>query len=153
MSELGVKTGDGFQINVIPSYAKLGVDIRIPPYYTDTHFEEIYKNWINYPGVTHYFTYKSSIIPASNISNDNIWFTTFKDVCDRNNISLKTEIFPAATDSRFLRSKGICAFGFSPINNTKRLLHQHNEYLNKDTYLNGISIYVDLLKELGSLDK
>jgi aminoacylase len=39
----------------------------------------------------------------------------------------KPEIFPASTDSRYVRTEGIVAFGFSPMANTPILLHDHNE--------------------------
>jgi len=48
-------------------------------------------------------------------------------------LRLEPEIFPAATDSRFLRCAGIPAIGFSPMNNTPVLLHDHDEWLHEDT--------------------
>jgi hypothetical protein len=53
---------------------------------------------------------------------------------------LSEEIFPGGTDSRYLRQKGVPAFGFSPINNTPILLHDHNEFLNEKIFLKGIDI-------------
>jgi aminoacylase len=44
---------------------------------------------------------------------------------------LDIEIFPAATDSRFFRQRGIPSFGFSPMSNTPILLHDHNEFINE----------------------
>lgn len=40
---------------------------------------------------------------------------------------LKPQLFPAATDSRFLRQLGVPALGFSPMNNTPVLLHDNDE--------------------------
>lgn len=57
----------------------------------------------------------------------------------------RQRVFPGGTDSRFLRQAGISALGFSPINNTPILLHDHNEYLRADTYLRGIEIYKKLI--------
>lgn len=39
----------------------------------------------------------------------------------------KPEIFPASTDARYFRMKGVPAIGFSPMANTPILLHDHNE--------------------------
>lgn len=60
---------------------------------------------------------------------------------------LKTRyrVFPGATDSRYVRHVGIPALGFSPINNTPLLLHDHDEFLRADTYLNGIEVYKKLI--------
>jgi hypothetical protein len=44
---------------------------------------------------------------------------------------LDVEIFPAATDSRYFRQRGLPCFGFSPMSNTPVLLHDHNEYINE----------------------
>ena len=60
------------------------------------------------------------------------------------------EIFPAGTDSRYWRFKGYRAYGFSPMNNTPILLHDHNEFIRKDIFLNGIDIYKDIIRELAN---
>ena len=57
-------------------------------------------------------------------------------------------MFPAATDSRFVRQLNIPALGFSPMKNTQILLHEHNEMLHKDTFLEGIDVYVNLFTDL-----
>ena len=45
----------------------------------------------------------------------------------------------------------IPALGFSAINNTPILLHDHNEFLNESTFLRGIGIYEDIIVELASV--
>lgn len=55
------------------------------------------------------------------------------------------------TDSRFIRALGIPAIGFSPMNNTPVLLHDHNEFLKADTYLNGIEIYKKIIPKLANI--
>jgi aminoacylase len=71
-----------------------------------------------------------------------------------NNRKLKIDlqIFPAATDCRYIRNKGIPAFGFSPINHTPILLHDHNEFLNEKIFLRGIDIFVTLVENLANAD-
>ncbi len=61
---------------------------------------------------------------------------------------MQPRIFPAATDSRFVREKGFPAIGFSPMSNTPILLHDHNEYLHRDTFLTGIDFYEELIPAL-----
>lgn len=63
-------------------------------------------------------------------------------------MQIETEIFPAATDCRFLRRAGIPSLGFSPMSRTPVLLHDHNESLHKDVFLRGIDIYANLLRAL-----
>lgn len=61
-------------------------------------------------------------------------------------------IFPAGTDSRYLRELGISALGFSPMNNTPVLLHDHNEFLNETIFLKGIDIFEDIITEIGNVE-
>lgn len=46
---------------------------------------------------------------------------------------------------------GYPALGFSPMNRTPVLLHDHNEFLNEDVFLRGIDIYARLLPALASV--
>mmetsp|Transcript_32679 Transcript_32679/g.66705 ORF Transcript_32679/g.66705 Transcript_32679/m.66705 type:complete len:450 (+) Transcript_32679:634-1983(+) len=63
-------------------------------------------------------------------------------------MGVEREIFPAATDSRFLRALGIQAVGFSPMANTPTLLHEHDEALSVRTFLAGIKAYEALIPAL-----
>ncbi len=53
-------------------------------------------------------------------------------------------------DSRFIREMGIPAIGVSPFRNTPVLLHDHDEHLGCSEYLEGVSIYEDLVQALSS---
>lgn len=57
-------------------------------------------------------------------------------------------IFPAATDSRFLRALGIRAIGFSPMRHSPVLLHENDEYLDREVFVEGCEVYEKLLKVL-----
>ncbi len=58
------------------------------------------------------------------------------------------EIFPASTDARFVRGKQIPVIGFSPMQLTPVLLHDHNEYLNDQVYLKGVYLYTRIIQSL-----
>lgn len=45
---------------------------------------------------------------------------------------------------------GIPALGFSPMNNTPVLLHDHDEFIGADTYLRGIDIYEKLIPSVAN---
>uniref|UniRef100_A0A8C2L6I4 N-acyl-aliphatic-L-amino acid amidohydrolase n=1 Tax=Cyprinus carpio TaxID=7962 RepID=A0A8C2L6I4_CYPCA len=47
--------------------------------------------------------------------------------------------------------EGLPAIGFSPMNLTPILLHDHNEYLNEQVFLRGIQVYERLLPALASV--
>lgn len=61
-------------------------------------------------------------------------------------------MFPGGTDSRYIREVGIPALGFSPINNTPVLLHDHDEFLRVETYLKGIEIYKKIIENLANVE-
>ncbi len=58
---------------------------------------------------------------------------------------------PGATDIRYVRQKGIPAFGFSPINNTPVRLHANDEFLNESVFLRGIEIYEMLIWNIANI--
>lgn len=66
---------------------------------------------------------------------------------------MEPEIFPASTDSRFIRELGIPALGFSPMRNTPILLHDHNEYIDERVFLDGIGVYERLIRDLASTER
>ena len=81
---------------------------------------------------------------------DDVWFGAFKKGCDNSNINIAPKIFPAGTDSQYLREVGITALGFSPMPNTPVLLHDHNEFLNESIFLKGIVIFINIIKEIAN---
>lgn len=46
---------------------------------------------------------------------------------------------------------GLPAIGFSPMNLTPILLHDHNEYLNEQVFLRGVQVYERLVPALASV--
>ncbi|KAF2890414.1 hypothetical protein ILUMI_15759, partial [Ignelater luminosus] len=68
-------------------------------------------------------------------------------------LQLKTQIFPGGTDSFYLRALNIPALGFSPMNNTPVLLHDDNEYLNKDVFLRGVEIYRQIITAVANVEE
>jgi aminoacylase len=65
-------------------------------------------------------------------------------------MEIEPQVFPAATDSRFLRALGIRALGFSPMRNTEIMLHENDENLPEATFLEGIEVYVKVIEALAS---
>ena len=59
----------------------------------------------------------------------NPWYETFGSTLEKMGRTFEPEVFPAATDSRFLRALGVRALGFSPMRNSEIMLHDNDEYL------------------------
>ncbi|KAK5575943.1 hypothetical protein RB653_007078 [Dictyostelium firmibasis] len=147
-----VDNSNNFSYNVIPTQAEAGFDIRIPPTVNLDEFLNQIKEWTAEEGLSFKF---ASYIPKNEMTkldSDNKWWENFKESCKKLDVNLVTEIFPAATDSRFIRNLGIPAFGFSPINNTPILLHDHNEFLNEKVYLKGIEIFMGIIPNLANME-
>ena len=66
---------------------------------------------------------------------------------------LKTSPFPPLPLLSLVFQIGIPALGFSAMNHTPILLHDHNEFLNERVFLRGIGIYEDIITALGNVEE
>lgn len=140
----------GVAYNVIPDELMAGFDIRIPPAADLKAFEEQMKQWCQKAGegVVCEFLQKTTCNKLTSIDPSDPWWSAFSNACRQRDMTMQCEIFPASTDSRFIRQIGYPAIGFSPMNHTPILLHDHNEHLNEKVFLTGIDIYTHLLPAL-----
>ncbi|KAK7068528.1 adenylate cyclase [Halocaridina rubra] len=144
----------GVQFNVVPSELSVGFDVRIPPTTDLAKFEDMIKGWCKQAGndVTYEFRQKTMGQKVTCVEDGkNPWWDAFSAACKREGVALEKQIFPAGTDSRFIRAMNINAFGFSPMNKTPILLHDNNEYLNEEIFLRGIEIYTSIISELANM--
>ncbi|XP_053989592.1 aminoacylase-1-like [Hylaeus volcanicus] len=143
----------GVQTNVLPASLTAVFDIRIDPSIDQEEFEATIKKWCQEagPDVTYSFEEKNVKIENTKLDDSNPYWTAFKKTCDGLGLNLTAEIFPGGTDSRFVRGVGIPAIGFSPMNKTKILLHDNDEYLNKDIFLKGIEIYMKIIPAVANV--
>ncbi|KAK4740438.1 hypothetical protein R3W88_004135 [Solanum pinnatisectum] len=155
----GTPSPSGFVMNLQPSEAQAGFDIRVPPTADQASLESrIADEWAPASrNMTFEFKQKVSVNdkfgrPAvTAVDSSNIWWALFEEAIIKANARLgKPEIFPASTDARYFRERGLPAIGFSPMANTPILLHDHNEFLNKDEYLKGIDVYESIIKTYAS---
>jgi aminoacylase len=154
MLKAGVSTdgGETYALNVIPNEAELGFDIRIATTMPTTAVAAKLDEWTKEEGVSWGFPPKWNALhehfTTSIDPHENPWARVFFGACAEMEMSIEPEIFPAATDSRFLREVGVNAFGFSPMNRSPILLHEHNEFIQEDVFLQGIEVYVKLIERL-----
>ena len=164
----GVRVGNTYAFNCVPPKAECSLDIRISPHMQPVEMKNLLDRWCrecSQPnttnadpsglswrfiggqgcgGMTHALTDTDVKI--------NPWYGVFQTAMSDLGLEISPQVFPAATDSRFLRALGIRALGFSPMRNTEILLHENDEYIPESTYLEGIAIYVHLIQTLGSAD-
>ena len=87
----------------------------------------------------------------TSVAANDPWFAAFTRGCDVSGVKTTPRIFSGATDSRFIREVGVPALGFSPMNHTPILLHDHNEFLNERVFLKGIDVFVNIIKEIANV--
>ncbi|KAJ9455160.1 Aminoacylase-1 [Diplonema papillatum] len=150
--------GQTYALNVIPTEAMAGLDIRIALTKPHAEIEELFNKWCReseaewdapegslawgfapYRGVP----LKEHLVSPT--GDDNAYWMAFKGAVEGTGAVTEKEVFPAATDSRFLRQLGITAFGFSPISGDPILLHEHDEYLSRSIFEKGCAVYEKLI--------
>lgn len=154
MLKAGVSLDEGatYSLNVIPSECEAGFDIRIPPNVPTKDIAAKLDEWCAEEGVEWSFAPWTVPLHEHHVTatdrEANFWWGVFEDACTKLGMEIEKEVFPAATDSRFIRRVGVPALGFSPMNNTPILLHDHNEALNDKVFLRGIEIYETVITDL-----
>ncbi|KAF2893524.1 hypothetical protein ILUMI_12649 [Ignelater luminosus] len=145
----------GVQNNVIPPEFALAIDCRIALTVDLEIFEATLNEWCKEAGDGVWIEYqqKRPRIPPTKLDESNPYWIAFKKASDNMNLQLHNQIFPGATDSRYIRELDIPALGFSPMNNTPVLLHDHDEYLNKDVFLRGVEIYRQLIPAVANVEE
>uniref|UniRef100_A0A8C0WY57 N-acyl-aliphatic-L-amino acid amidohydrolase n=1 Tax=Castor canadensis TaxID=51338 RepID=A0A8C0WY57_CASCN len=143
----------GVAYNVVPATMSASFDIRVAPDVDLKAFEKQLQSWCQAAGegVTFEFAQKWTEPRVTPTEDTDPWWAAFSQVFKDMSLTLKPEIFPAATDSRYIRAVGIPALGFSPMNCTPVLLHDHDERLHEAVFLRGVDIYTRLLPALASV--
>jgi aminoacylase len=113
----------GVQMNVVPEHAEAGVDMRVTPTTNLHKLEQTILKWCQEENVELEFDQKFTGSNLTVLNKDNLVWMALQDVASEFGVALQPEIFPAATDSRFLREIGLPALGISAIKNTPVLLY------------------------------
>ena len=144
------KMSGGKQRNVLPAFIEITVDIRMALDVDLNEFEAMITDWTRAckRKVDIEFPTKEPYCAPTKVDETNIYWTGIKQALDEMNLEVKPLVFPAGTDAAYVRAKGIPAIGFSPMNNTPVLLHDHDEFLQADVYLKGIDIYENILSKI-----
>lgn len=153
----GMRAGDRDVLNVVPATAEAGFDIRISPSQPPEEVSEMINTWCNEINGANgsckitwrYENNELNVHHTTDLSDKNQWWELFREtIFSECGVSCRTEVFPAATDSRFLRAMGIKAFGFSPMRRSPILLHENDEYLDENVFVEGVHVYVKLMRAL-----
>lgn len=153
----GGTTNDGgktFAPNVIPSDAFMIADIRVALEDFSRIVAEL-KTICRDNDLTMTFVdnFDESVGPSPHSDRNSVWMRTIEHAVGAavKGVRLEKAVFPAATDSRYVRRVGIPAFGFSPMRKTPSLLHDHNEYLERTVYLEGVDVMTSVVEMLANV--
>ena len=144
----------GVQTNVVPDKFSLNFDIRITPTTNMVEFEAMLRKWLDEAGsdIKLEFLAKFTDQSMTSVDDQDPWYSALKEAFAKHKLQVRPQIFPAGTDSRYLREVGIPAIGFSPMPNTPVLLHDHNEFLNETVFLRGIDIFENIIENVASVE-
>jgi len=143
----------GTQLNVVPNKFIVGFDMRICPTTNIEKFEQQLNQWCTEAGEGIEVDYLNKFTDRTltSVAESDPWFAAFKKGCEASGVQTVPRIFSGATDSRFIREVGVPALGFSPMNRTPVLLHDHNEFLNENIFLEGINVFCNIVKEIANV--
>lgn len=138
----------GVQPNVVPAELSAVLDFRVTPKFPIAKFQEMVENWAKeIGGIKIEYIQKCLFQGCSDLNSD--FVKNLEKSFSELKIDYKYEIFPAATDARYLRELDIPSIGFSAMIGEEILLHDHNERLNEKTFLRGVEIYETILGNFG----
>ncbi|KAM8703847.1 hypothetical protein ACLKA7_008471 [Drosophila subpalustris] len=144
----------GVQNNVVPAELEVVFDLRIALTQDAAALEQQFRDWCEEAGggVELIFERKDDFSPATKIDASNPFWTAFERTLNGLNLKINPRVCPGVTDSRYLRSKGVSAIGFSPMNNNIPLkIHDHDEHIRADVYLHGIEVYKKIIPAVTSV--
>ncbi|KAJ1939560.1 adenylate cyclase [Linderina macrospora] len=141
----------GVQQNVVPESALAGFDIRMTPSIDYQEFRQGLEDLGKKHGVEVEFTQFWGDNTLTSTDESNPFWTAFKGAVDGLGVEVFKEIFPAATDSRYLRRAGVPALGVTPLANAPILLHDHNEFVTRNEYLDGIGFYITVIQAVANV--
>jgi aminoacylase len=137
-------SSDSTQVNVIPSKYVVDLDVRIgPDFGSSDAFIGHLKQSISQPAPDCMIEAKLVMDTLKDISSNDKLENALEDL-----FPIRTEIFPGGTDARYLRTKGLPAFGISLFKGVPTLLHDHDEFMSVEAYLQGVENYYRLLERL-----
>lgn len=130
----------GVKVNVIPDSCELGLDCRIVPGITREGLERIILGLVDSERIHLDFEVFSA---ASESVIDTEMFSTIEQVVSSNHpdSAVSSFMLPGGTDSRFLRDKGIPAYGFMPAMLTRddiATIHGDNEKISIESLSCGL---------------
>ncbi len=99
----------GVQMNVVPNEFTVGFDIRITPTTPLKKFEAMLDQWMEEAGggIDVKYEQKFTDQTLTSVAEEDPWYQAFMRAANKNNLKIEPRIFPAGTDSRYLREASL----------------------------------------------
>jgi len=142
----------GSKINVVPSESTAAIDCRLIPGSSKENFLREVKKRLG-DEIEVEVKSESLSLPPSPFDTD--LFRAIRKVAARNDPDCPVVplLLPGATDSRFLREKGMIAYDFCPFRLTEKelmIVHGNNERIAVENLRFGMKMMVEILKEVAA---
>ncbi|KPI92795.1 PREDICTED: aminoacylase-1-like [Papilio xuthus] len=140
-------------LGVIPSTINLYYDSFLAVNTSFAQFKKIVYEWLEEAGPNTKLRtlLRQDAGPDSVVDEDNSYYRAL----EKASISLDIAFCPRSAsqpeEASYVAAAGYPVFGLSPIISTENLVHAVNERLNIHTFLNGITIYEEIFKQLFNL--
>ncbi|KAJ2255603.1 adenylate cyclase [Coemansia sp. RSA 455] len=141
----------GVQQNVVPENATAGFDIRMTPAVDYVGFKRDLEALAEKHGAEAEFVQFWDDNSTTATDESNPFWPAFEQAVTAQGFDIFKEIFPAATDSRYLRRAGVPALGVTPLCNAPILLHDHNEYVKESEFLAAIDFYAAVIAAVANV--
>ncbi|KAJ8721439.1 hypothetical protein PYW07_002214 [Mythimna separata] len=143
----------GLAVNIIPSKLKMAIDLRLSPDANVDEIQSLVESWMQEAGNNTEISYirQEKQSEATAVDDSNPYWVTLKSTLNNMGIKITPVVCPATSDVLVLRNLGIPALGFTTKSNTIARLHAKDEYQNVETFMKGIDVYTEIIKNIGNL--
>ncbi|KAF5307412.1 hypothetical protein FQR65_LT06926 [Abscondita terminalis] len=142
----------GVHSNVVPGKITMVFDTRSPTHKFDS-FKASVLQWCNEAGanVTIETYSKNENVENTKVDETNPFWMTLKAATENLGFPMQVGILSANTDARFLRAVGVPTIAFNCNRYTAKRSHGDNEYLNINVFLDGITIYKEIIAGISNI--
>nr|NP_001298668.1 aminoacylase-1-like [Papilio polytes]BAM19169.1 aminoacylase [Papilio polytes] len=140
-------------LGVIPSTINLYYDSFLAVNTSFAQFEKIVYEWLKEAGPNAKLRtlLRQEAGPESVVDDDNPYYDSLQVASTNLDIAFCPRTASQPEEAAYVAAAGYPVFGLSPITGTENLVHAVNERLNIHTFLDGITIFEEIFKQLFNL--
>ncbi|CAH0702373.1 unnamed protein product [Spodoptera exigua] len=143
----------GIASNVIATEINAIMDMRLASNANPLDIQALINSWLRAAGNNNSVIYirRENESGITSVDDTNPFWVSMRNTLNGMGIELKPVVKAAMSDAVYIRNKGIPTIGFATKTRTIHRLHAKDEYQNVETFLRGIDIYTEVLKDLANV--